>query len=201
MAPLEHRTGAPPRCDEAFLDAPEREDRGVEGVAQLVSEDAEPLRSFVGDRPLPLPRKRGHGARRGVVQAEVEGLEIAGVDRGLLFNGEAGDDLAEVTVGIDDARYRQTFVKKMVTMLAGAVLDLCVVNDLVQLCLAEGVAELIEENRKPMREFRFLREWGASQGDPRSGLREDLPPIRCKELAEHGDNVRRAETEARFGAR
>ena len=86
-------------------------------------------------------------------------------------------------------------------MLAGAVPDLPVVNDLVQLCLAESLAELIEEDRKPMREFRIPRERGASQGDPRSGLRKDLLPIRCQELAEHDDNVRPTEPAARFGAR
>jgi hypothetical protein len=127
-------------------------------------------------------------------------LEAAGIDRSVLFNGEAGDDLAEVTVGIDDARHRQTFVKKVVTMPAGAALDFRVVDCLVQLCLAERFAQLIEEDRKAMREFRFVGEWGASQGDPRSGLREDLMPIRHEEFGQHADNLRPARVEARFGA-
>jgi hypothetical protein len=44
---------------------------------------------------------------------------------------------------IDDARHRQTFVKKMVTVVAGAVVDLRVVNDPMELCLAKGLAELV----------------------------------------------------------
>jgi hypothetical protein len=198
VAPIEQRTGAAPRCDDAFLNAPEREDRGVEGVAQFVSEDAEPLRSFVGDRPLTLSGVRGYGAGSGVVETEVKRLEVAGIDRSLLVNGEAGDDLAEITVGIDDARHRQTFVKEVVTVPAGAVVDFRVVNHLVQLCLAEGLAELIQEDRKAMRKFRILCEWGASQSHTLSGLSKNHLPIRCKEIAEHSDNIRPARRETRL---
>jgi hypothetical protein len=68
VAAIDDRAGAPPDGDDACLDASESEGRSAESVTQLVREEPEPLGPLIADGPLTLPRIRGHGARRGVVQ-------------------------------------------------------------------------------------------------------------------------------------
>ena len=155
---------APAGRDDASLDVRERHHGRAHEVAHLVGEDAEPLGPLVGNRSLSPRRKRAHGARDGVVEAEVERLELLGRDGCLLLDGEPRDDLTEVAVVVDDLRDGRALVKEGIAMVAGASLNLAVVDALHAARLAQGLAELIEERREPLRQLGFGRDGRVSLG-------------------------------------
>ncbi len=66
---------------------------------------------------------------------------------GILVRGEAGDDLAEIPITVDDLRHGQTLMKQVVSVVGRGAVDFLVVDDLVEARLPERITELIEKDR------------------------------------------------------
>jgi hypothetical protein len=76
-------------------------------------------------------------------------------------------------------------VEEKVTVMAGAVVDFIVIDDLVQGRPAEGITELIEEHREPMCQLGTRGDRSASRRGARSRPDENLLPIRGNERTQH----------------
>ena len=95
---------------------------------------------------LAQTRVLGHGAGDGVVEAEVERLEFVGIDGGVLVDGEPGDDLAEVTVVVDDLRHASRRASKSVSPCWPALASISAWSRAsCEADSTQGFAELIEE--------------------------------------------------------
>ncbi len=146
-------------------------------------EDAEALGARVGRLAVVAAAERGDGAGDRVVEAQVQGLELARGDVRCAGDGEPGDDLAEIAVVVDDLPDREPVLEEVLPVTIRADLELVVIGDLVQGGLPERVAELIEEERQALRELELRR--CAPRDDQRPRLREDLVAICGNELTQH----------------
>lgn len=95
-------------------------------------------------------------------------------DRSVLFDREPRDHLAEVPIIVDDLGDGQAPFEEIVAMLVGALPHLLVVEHLVDVGSAKGLAELIQENGKPLRELDFRRDGAISRRNPCPSAREDF---------------------------
>ena len=102
-----------------------------------------------------------------------------------MVDREAGDDLAKIAVVVNDLRHRHAVLEERAAVLAGARFDLPVVERLVRGRSTQGVAELIEEQRKPRRQLDLRGARGVSRGDAQARAREDLSAMLLQEITKH----------------
>ena len=113
-----------------------------------MSQYAESLRALAGECVLPVLSERRHRAGDGVVEAEVERLEIVDGHDGLLLDGEPGDDLTEIPVVVDDLAHREALMEALAAVRRGRRRDVRVVAPLARRSPSQRLAELIEERRQ-----------------------------------------------------
>jgi hypothetical protein len=115
-----------------------------------VGKDTEPLGPFRRDRALALMSERGHRAGCGVIEAEVQCLKFLGLDGRLRLHRKPRDDLAKVTVAVDDLAHGEPLVKEMITVDRGGRFQLRVVGPFVTRPAVERRVELIQKQREPV---------------------------------------------------
>ena len=98
-----------------------------------MGEDPEALVSAIRDRAFTLPRVFCHRLRDGVVEAEVERLKLFPGHEHVLMNGQLGDRLTDISVGVDDLRDRESQAKQLAAVTAGGLADLLVVDHVARL--------------------------------------------------------------------
>ena len=103
-AAAEHGPGAAVDGDGSPLQRVEREERGVEDVADFVSQLSGSLDFFGRSRFGGDARVLRHGFRDRRVEAAIQRVEFFGRDRKVLFDGDFRDGLADITVIVDDLR-------------------------------------------------------------------------------------------------
>ena len=96
-APMEDGSGASCDANVSRLQNFERHERGVEHVAQFMSQEPRalaPTRGFsIEGRLILFASELGDGARDGVVEASVQCAKVIGADGRVLFHCEIGDGL------------------------------------------------------------------------------------------------------------
>jgi hypothetical protein len=102
-----------------------------------------------------LTRVLRHRLRDGVVEAEIKRLKLLPGDRRLLLNGHLGYRLTDISVVVNDLRDGEPHAKQVVTVTAGALANLLVVNDVARSCQAQRVNELVQEHRDAVLELRL----------------------------------------------
>ena len=187
QAALQDGAGAAADADVSRLENLERDDPGIDQVAQLVCEEAQALllaRVLPHDGGLVARAPVfGHGAGDRVVQAPVQGAELVDGHRRLGLHSQFGDGLTDVAVGMDDLRHRESLKQEVVTVLDRAVADF----DAGNRTLAQGAPQLVQEHRHAVDADRRRL-----PGQRRPGCNllpaapDDLAPIQGDEFLKHG---------------
>ena len=125
---MEHGAGAPCHANISRLQNLERHDRGVEQVAQFMSQEPSALAptrglSIEGGLILFAP-EFSDGARDGVVKASVQRAKVVGADRRVLFHCQLGDGLTHVAIIVHDLRDREPLKQQVMPVLDCASTDL-----------------------------------------------------------------------------
>jgi hypothetical protein len=105
-APMEDTSGASCDANISRLQNLECHDRGVEKVAQFMSQEprarAPTRRLSIEGRLILFASELGDGARDGLVEASVQCAKVIGADGRVLFHREIGDGLTHVAIVVHD---------------------------------------------------------------------------------------------------
>jgi hypothetical protein len=105
-APMEHRPSAAGDADVSGFHDVERDERGIEQVAQFMRKEPEPHVLAIGVAVdgglIALAPELRDGARDRVIQASVQHPEVIGADGRVRFDGQFRDGLTDVAVVVDD---------------------------------------------------------------------------------------------------
>ncbi len=185
-AALEHAPGAPRDADVSCLDHLERDDRRVDEVPQFVHEETDPLvaklRRVVEARLLAFARVRRDGARDRLVQTSIQRAEVIRAERRVRFYRQLGNGLTDVAIIVNDLRHGEPLKEKVVSVLAGAPVDL----QTTRVSRAQRVTQLIQEQGDPMVDLRLGRRRNRSRGHFRPTTPDDGVAIERDELMQHG---------------
>ena len=106
QAAIEQGARGPRQAHAAFLDRRDGKDRRADQVPELVREKAQTLvrgpRRFVELELIALASELRDGIGDRIVEAPVERVEVGRGDGRVLFDGQLGDGLAEISVVVDD---------------------------------------------------------------------------------------------------
>jgi hypothetical protein len=146
---------------------------------------AELFRITLPERLLAPAAELRHRPRDGVVEAEVQRLEVLGGDGDLLLDGRLGDGLADVAVVVDDLRDREPSREQLPAVQLGAGADGPRRERLGRGLQAQRLRELGQEQGEPMLQL-FRRDGGPlPRRDLRSGARKDLALVAGDEVVKH----------------
>ena len=119
QAAAEHGPGAAVDGDGSPFQRMEREERGVEDVADFVSQLSGSLDFFCRSRFGGDARVLRHGFRDRGVEAAIQRMEFFGRDRQVLLDGDFRDGLADIAVVVDDLRDVEPQCPQLAPMLHG----------------------------------------------------------------------------------
>jgi hypothetical protein len=115
--PAEHLASAPTDSDISGLENVKRQERRIQQVPQFMREEAEALiparRLSVEGGLIATAPELGHGTCDGVIKASVEGSKIVGANGSVLFQGQFGDGLTDISVVMHDLRHREALEQKV----------------------------------------------------------------------------------------
>jgi hypothetical protein len=153
---------------------------------------AELFRFTVPEGLLALAAELRHRPSDGIVEAEVQRLEVLGADGDLLLDRRLGDGLADVAVVVDDLRDREPSREQLAAVQLGARADGPRRERLGRGLQAKRLRELGQEQGEPM--LQLVRRDGGPlpRRDLRAGARQDFALVAGDEVVEH-DHLCRGE--------
>src|SRR5579863_9938483 len=173
-----HEARAAVRRDPATSNTFEGEHCRVERSAQLVRENGQTLLARIGNTALALTSVLRHRFRDGIVEAEIERLELGPGNGRVLLHDKLGNGLTDVSVVVDDLANGEPHPQKVRTSAARALADRLVIDTVSGLCQAQRNLELIQKFRDPVSELDPGRRWTIPGTDSRPCAGDDDVAIR-----------------------
>src|SRR5579862_3978768 len=141
----------------------------------------------MGNVALALTPVLAHRFRDGVVEAEIERLELGRGNGRLLLDGELGDRLADVSVIVNDLPHGDPLEQEVVAVPARGLTERIVVDHIGRPRQPQRIAELVQKYRDPVRKLVIACGWARSGTDTRMRARDNRVTVRQDKCFEHGD--------------
>ena len=128
QAATEHLSGAATDCNAPRFDAFEREHCGVEMIAQLMGQGPQALGALLGNSTIVKARMLGDRTSDRLVERQVERAEIGCGNLRFFFNGQLGDDLANIAVVADHLAYGEAHPEERISVATGGSGDFAMLD-------------------------------------------------------------------------